>query len=81
MRRSVSRLCSLPLLFWVSRLSKFFVQASKTDVVFVSYETLEPPADVTVFIKARRKDPAAVQKEVEKCVSSSKRMLAHKMIP
>lgn len=50
-------------------------KASKTDVVFVSYETLEPPADVTVFIKARRKDPAAVQKEIGKCVSSSNRTL------
>lgn len=43
------------------------------DVVFVSYESLKPPADVTALIKARGKDPSAVRKEIERCVSSSRR--------
>lgn len=46
---------------------------SKTDVVFVSYETLRPPDDVTAFVKARRKDHSRVQKEIEGFVSSSRR--------
>ncbi|KAF6223207.1 hypothetical protein HO133_000049 [Letharia lupina] len=50
-------------------------KASKMDVVFVSYESLKPPADVTALIKARGKDPSAVRKEIERCVSSSRRTL------
>ncbi|KAL9067063.1 MAG: hypothetical protein Q9161_007153 [Pseudevernia consocians] len=50
-------------------------KASKTDVVFVSYETLKPPEGVTAFVKARRKDPEAVKKEIEKVVASERRTL------
>ena len=49
-------------------------QASKTDVVFVAYETLKPPEGVAAFIKARRKDAAAVQKEIALVVAGSRRM-------
>ena len=46
-------------------------QASKTDVVFVSYETTTPPDEVAAFVKARRKEPQAVQREIEACVDAS----------
>ena len=42
-------------------------------MVFVSYETLRPPADVTAFVKARRKGPSEVQKEIDGFVSGSRR--------
>lgn len=70
----------MQLSLWISRLNRIVVQASKTDVVFVSYETSKPPDDVTAFIKARRKDPVAVQKEIVKRISSSKRM-SHSCLP
>lgn len=56
-------------------------QASKTDVVFLSYETMTPPSDVTTFIKARRKDPETVQQEIAKNISSSKRTSAYEGQP
>ena len=42
-------------------------------MVFVSYETLVPPDDVTAFVKARRKDAGAVRREIEGFVASERR--------
>ena len=53
--------------------AKRSAQVSKTDVVFVSYETLRPRADVASFVKARRKDPEEDRMEIEGFVSSSRR--------
>lgn len=46
--------------------------ASKSEVIFLSYETLKRPANV-IFVKARGKDPSEIHKEVGKHVSKSKR--------
>ncbi|CAF9910028.1 MAG: hypothetical protein ALECFALPRED_006136 [Alectoria fallacina] len=59
-------------------LIRHFIQgakASKTDVVFVAWETMTPPTGVTAFVKARRKEPAAVQEEIRRNLSASKRTL------
>ena len=51
-----------------------FVQASTTKVVFVSYETLTPPTGVDVTIRARRKGPEEVRREISEAVKGSSRM-------
>ncbi|MCJ1363224.1 hypothetical protein MMC16_002331 [Acarospora aff. strigata] len=48
---------------------------AKSRIVYISFETLRKPADVDVFIKARRKAPAALQKEILSVSSLSQRTL------
>ena len=50
-----------------------FSQISKTDVIYISFETLKPPLGIAAFIKTRRKDAATIQKEISSAVSTNKR--------
>ena len=45
-------------------------QVSKTPVVYVSFETYPPLANITHFIKARRKDPIQIRHEIVSGLSS-----------
>lgn len=56
------------------------LQLSKIDVVYISFETLNPPPGVTTFIKARRKDAATIQKELASLISPTKRT-PHSQLP
>lgn len=49
------------------------MQVSKTEVVFVAYETVRVPGDGAVFVNARRKGYGEVKGEVERGVGGSRR--------
>ncbi|KAL8823718.1 MAG: hypothetical protein Q9191_005611, partial [Dirinaria sp. TL-2023a] len=46
-------------------------QASKTNTIYVSYETHPPPSTAGTYIRARRKSPAALLAEIEQAVKQS----------
>ena len=49
-------------------------QSSKTYIIFVSFETLKPPNEITTFINGRRKDPSALHTDVLASLSPEKRV-------
>ncbi|KAI9880386.1 MAG: hypothetical protein M1830_003703 [Pleopsidium flavum] len=50
-------------------------KTSKSRVVYISFETLRKPPDVDIFIKARGKTPAALQKEISSAGSGTQKTL------